>query len=282
MEIVAGVHKISVPNDTAMGLSAPHVYLVVAHEAAFINSGYGHTDSIQARLDYLQTLGNPKVTAIVITQRHSEHYGGAEAIHKTTGATIISHPLEKEAIEKGLGRTSVGKTVANGDTLDLGGATLEFIHTPGHTPGSLSILLREQNILFTGDTILGNGTTVVMPDGGDMTLYMDSLARLLKYRAKILCPGHGPVIRTPQTRIQNVLDKRLEREQQILALLQESPRTIEEFLKEMYSDLETNRQKLAIGQIRSHLIKLERENRVKTLDGGGSHRSFYTAYRKKS
>ena len=58
----------------------------------------------------------------------------------------------------------VDATVGDGDTMELGDATLEFIHTPGHTLGSLSILHRQAGVLFSGDMILGTGTTVISPD----------------------------------------------------------------------------------------------------------------------
>ena len=128
---------------------------------------------------------------------------------------------KKGHIERAQGPIDAIATAEHGETIDLGRGTLEFIHTPGHTMGSLCVLYREPGILFTGDTILGTGSVVVSPDDGDMGAYLDSLESLLGYGPRMICPGHGPAIDDPMDRVRWLIDHRLARERQILGLLEQ-------------------------------------------------------------
>jgi len=151
--------------------------------------------------------------------------------------------------------------------LDLGGMSLELIHTPGHTMGSLCIYERGQGILFTGDHILGAGTTSINPEHGDMALYIASLQKLLKYNAKAIYPGHGPVIKEPNTKINELVQHRMDREKQVIELLRAGKGTVEAMLKAIYPELDKRLEGMAKGQIQAHIHKLEKEGRVGQRDG---------------
>ncbi|MCS7206903.1 MAG: MBL fold metallo-hydrolase [Dehalococcoidia bacterium] len=267
MEIVPGVHAITVGQSPGPGLFPPNSYLIVGTRAsALVDTGWNQPEHIQARLDYIQTLKPPPLIALILTHRHPDHMGGAAALSQATGAPIYSAPAEKPAIDQALEKQGVSirvhHTPAHGQRLDLGGKEVEFIHSPGHTLGSLSVFLRPDGALFTGDTVLGMGTTVINPDEGDMALYLHTLRRLLDYPATVICPGHGPLVRNPKAKIQELLHHRLEREAQILSALRNAPKTLEALREEIYPELEARLHTLARNQLRTHLIKLEKEGRV--------------------
>jgi glyoxylase-like metal-dependent hydrolase (beta-lactamase superfamily II) len=80
----------------------------------------------------------------------------------------------------------------DGDMIDLGGRSLEVIHTPGHSPGSISLLDRKSRILFTGDTFFP-GPLYAYPEDVDIDDYMDSLEKLNNRLDEYdyLCSGHN-------------------------------------------------------------------------------------------
>lgn len=268
MEIVPGIHIIPVSTGAFMGTYPPNVYLVVGEVAALIDTGYGNSAHVKARLDYLDGIGKPRVAYVILTHGHTDHLGGAEQIRKGTGAKILSHPLEEKVCNERLGSARVEGLVQEGDSLDLGGVKLEFIHTPGHSPGCICIYIRKGGILFSGDQILGVGSTAINPEGGDMAQYIRSLEKLLSYEIRVICPGHGPVVWDPVRKIGELIRHRLERERQILELLKNGKRTVEELFQEMYSELDSRLAEEARGQILSHLIKLEGEGKVSRPGGG--------------
>jgi ribonuclease/clavin/mitogillin len=299
MKITPRVHSIPAPQAFYSGPLAPNVYLVVdGGQAALIDAGYPDEAAIKARLEYLQGMAGPsagsgqalKLAHIIVTHHHIDHCGGAHALRQATGARICLHPTEARLLSEwraaappdmdipaepqtlaerlGAWRRATAQTTADclvqgGDTIQVGRTTIEVIDTPGHTLGSISLFLREEGVLFTGDTVLGLGTVAIMPPPhGDMALYMQSLERLKSYQAALLCPGHGPPVRDAARKLQELIDHRRERESQILAAVGQGRGRLEALLAELYPELDRRLVGMARGQLLAHLAKLESEGRI--------------------
>ncbi len=266
-EVTSHVHRITIGEGAFAGVYAPNVYLVVGDGgAAFIDTAYGKDEEVDAQVGVWESLGKPGLKGIVLTHRHGDHIGGAVRLSEATGGPIVSSAGEQAAIDADLKGGKVGRAVRSGETLDLGDATLEFIETPGHTLGSLCVYLREDDVLFSGDMILGTGTTVISPEHGDMRLYIESLRKLLGYDAAIIAPGHGPEIQGANTKIRSLIDHRLDREAQILRLMGEGKRTIDALFEAIYPELHPGLHDTARSQIRAHLVKLEQDGRVQSAN----------------
>jgi glyoxylase-like metal-dependent hydrolase (beta-lactamase superfamily II) len=124
-------------------------------------------------------------------------------------------------------------------------------------------------VLFSGDNALGMGTTAISPPPrGDMARYIESLRRMQALDAALLCPGHGPIVHEPNRKIQELIDHRRERDEQVLALLQEGKGTLTQLVRGIYPELERRLERMARGQILSHLYKLEREGKVAMREEG--------------
>jgi len=207
MEITSHIHSIPAQPAFYTGPQAPNVFLISdGGEGALIDSGFGDEKSVQTRLDFLKEHPKVKVRYIVLTHHHFDHSSGAHQLREATGAEVTLHADEEkflkdwqgeapqdlealaeqkeiaEQIEKfrqQAAEAGPDVRVSDGDTFKVGGLTLEVVHTPGHTLGSVCLYLREERALFTGDTALGLGTVAISPPPhGDMALYLQSLERL--------------------------------------------------------------------------------------------------------
>ena len=269
MELAAGVHSLHVDMEGSFFLRKypPNVYLVLDGEGVLIDSGYGDDDAVGKRLEYLKSIGNPRISSIILTHPHPDHMGGAEKLKKATGARIMIHQDDAEVANEAFEDIRVDETFRGGEVVRVGRIELEMVHTPGHTHGHTCVLKRDDRGLFTGDHILGTGTTAVGPERGDMAKYIESLRRLQGIDISVLYPGHGEPVKEPQRKIRELIDHRLEREQQITSLLGQGVHTVAGLVRAIYPELDEDLLEAARGQVEVHLIKLEREGRVASQDG---------------
>jgi glyoxylase-like metal-dependent hydrolase (beta-lactamase superfamily II) len=191
------------------------------------------------------------VAAIVLTHRHPDHAEVAGRAARRFGAPIAgaAPPLEPG-----------GRVVADGELLSAGGVRLAAIATPGHSSDHLCFLLGRD--LFTGDHILGRGTTVVAYPDGDMEAYMSSLERVRGLEVDRLLPGHGPPVDDPAAVIDEYIEHRLMRERQVLDGLAAGPATPEELVERIYADVDPVLHPVAAMSVRAHLAKLAKEGRA--------------------
>jgi glyoxylase-like metal-dependent hydrolase (beta-lactamase superfamily II) len=291
MEITPRVHSIPAPPAFYSGPLAPNVYLVLdGGQGALIDAGYPDEGSVKPRLEYLRGMAGLKLSHIIVTHHHLDHCGGAHAQSQATGAAICMHPTEARLLSdwqsdvhqdvdipsgqqtvaerlrawrQTTAEAAADRLVEGGDTIQVGGLTIEVIDTPGHTLGSICLYLREEGVLFTGDTVLGLGTVAILPPPyGDMALYMQSLERLKGYQASLLCPGHGPPVRDVARKLQELIDHRHEREGQILAAVGQGRGRLEAMLADIYPELDRRLLGMARGQLLAHLAKLQSEGKV--------------------
>ena len=259
MQISNSIDLISVGYPGTAG--PPNIYMIRGSErAAFIDTGYGTENELTECVSAWTEKDSIPIAAIILTHRHTDHIGGANQLRSLVKGQTVCSKRELESIHKE--NVTVDKTVEDGETLSLGGATLRFITTPGHTMGSLCILLEESGILFTGDTVLGTGSVAISPDHGDLSKYLESLERLIAIKPLSIAPGHGPMIDKPKTKLKWLISHREKREAQILSMLNEGISKIDEFFENIYSTLKEDLHQSAKNQIKCHLIKLAREGKV--------------------
>jgi glyoxylase-like metal-dependent hydrolase (beta-lactamase superfamily II) len=297
MQVSDRVHSIDAETSMYTGPFPPNVWLVVdSGEAVMIDTGFADEKALEVRQAYLDKQPSVQLKEIVLTHHHFDHSSAADTFRRSTGAAISVHEDEKEFITNPredapedfevpeeakelreaakrwraeAAKALPDRVLADGDEVKVGAATLRVLHTPGHTQGSLCLMLEEEKVLFTGDTILGRGTVAISPPPyGSMARYLKSLARLEGSGADLICPGHGPVIDDPALKCRELIDHRHEREAQILKLLANGKTTVNDFLLSIYPEVDKRLHSFATGQILSHLHKL-RDDGVLDFEGKG-------------
>lgn len=188
-------------------------------EVAVIDSGWRHFHN-RPVLDYLRRLGYgpDAVQRLIATHWHPDHIGGMAGLQRATGATAAAHRLEADAIAGRTGQVipnpidprwlrplltplltpltpphfPVSTLLDDGDTLPLlGGARV--IHTPGHTPGSVSLHFPTEGVLLVGDAIQRVGARLTLPSrwfSSDMAAAKASVRKLAELDFDTICFSH--------------------------------------------------------------------------------------------
>jgi glyoxylase-like metal-dependent hydrolase (beta-lactamase superfamily II) len=188
-----------------------------------------------------------RVASIILTHRHPDHSAGARTLADLTGAPVRAvdpaHRLGSEGLPPG--------TVVND-----GGCEIEVIATPGHTSDSVSLYLRADQAVLTGDTVLGRGTTVIGPDGS-LRDYLGSLDQLRALAGaadlRVLLPGHGPLLADPLATLDFYITHRAERLAEITASLAAGDRTVQQVVARVYADVDRALWPFAELSVRSQL-----------------------------
>jgi glyoxylase-like metal-dependent hydrolase (beta-lactamase superfamily II) len=197
------------------------------------------------------------VAAILVTHAHPDHAPGAGALSRQVGAPVM-------AFRPGPGQ----ERIRDQQVVEADGVRLRVVHTPGHTADHVVLWASAQGALFTGDAVLGRGTSVVNPPEGDLTAYLRSLRRMQALEPRVLYPGHGPTVFEAAAKLEEYVSHRAMRERQIVDALAGGPHAARDIVPGIYGEYPPDLFPVAERQVLAHLVKLEREGIVERTGGG--------------
>jgi glyoxylase-like metal-dependent hydrolase (beta-lactamase superfamily II) len=216
--------RIVAPNPGPMTLDGTNTYVVGEHPAYVIDPGPEDESHVAAIGREVEQRGG--LGGILITHSHADHAAAAGML----GAEVIeSGPFRR-------------------------------IPTPGHAEDHVCFIL--DGACFSGDLILGEGSTFVPPDGGSLAAYLESLHRIAELDIELICPGHGPYVTDPAAKVHEYIEHRMDRERKLLAALERGERSRARLLTEAWDDVPAELRAAAAIVMQAHLEKLDAEGRL--------------------
>ena len=264
-----GVARLLARNPSPFTYFGTQTYLVGEDELIVVDPGPDLPEHVDA---ILAAAGGRNLAAIACTHTHRDHSPASRALQAATGAPIIGcAPLALESIGPRADASfdkqyAPDQVLADGAAIEFdGGKKLIAVATPGHTSNHLCFAFGDA--LFTGDHVMGWSTTVVVPPDGDMAAYMKSLDVLRQRGDRIYYPAHGPAVTKPAQLVRGMIGHRMQRERQILKLLDQKARDISDIVANAYPGLDQRLVPAAGGSVLAHLVDLERRGMVERGEG---------------
>jgi len=236
----AEILRVVAPNPGPMTLEGTNTYLYRSRPCVVIDPGPDdekHLTAVRAAAEDRGGIG-----LILLTHGHGDHSEGAERL----AAGAASADSAPSVLLPGDGEEHFG---------------LRAVATPGHAPDHVCLMTAD-GVCFSGDLVLGAGSTFVPPDGGSLAAYMDSLRRMQAEPIELICPGHGPWITDPAAKLAEYVEHREMRERRLLAALERGERSRDALLDEAWSDVPSELREAAAMVMDAHLDKLDAEGRL--------------------
>jgi glyoxylase-like metal-dependent hydrolase (beta-lactamase superfamily II) len=198
-------------------------------------------------------LAGATVGVVLVTHSHPDHLPLAERLARSHHATVRRFP-----------------ELGDGDVVRAGTLNVMALHTPGHSADHLCFWIAGSRAMFTGDLILGRGSSMVTYPEGDVAAYLRSLDRVAALEPRVLYPGHWEPVNDARAKIDEYRAHRLEREAQVLAEVRRGAGTAPELTQRVYG-AELDEQLLAAAEmtLRAHLRKLVDDGAVQMHNGDG-------------
>ncbi len=311
LRVAAPPLRIELPVD--LPLRSANAWLFPGDSPVLVDSGAGTDEAYTLLRRALWDSGaNLNSLRLVVTHGHVDHAGNAARLRREFGTplwcpqveapfvetfrrdaprrleafsrALVSHGVPPDALERSRDRgrhldtwmedVPIGRALADGDRIVLGGTEARVRFTPGHTPGSLCIAT-EDNLVLTGDTLLehitSNAVEILDRDRGRYHQYVKTLDGLRRFVGCEALPGHHAAFRITDGLLDGHQEKHHRRSERILAAL-DRPKTAWQVLQEVLPHLAHGQEFLGMCEVVGHLRHLEAEGKAKESEDGGVRR----------
>ncbi|MEP2782730.1 MAG: MBL fold metallo-hydrolase [Pseudoruegeria sp.] len=264
--VAPGIKRILAPNPSPMTYRGTNSYIWGKHRIVVIDPGPNSERHLSALMAEINTR---PVEAILVTHSHKDHSPLASRLSTLCGAPVYGFgnstsgrsPIMSDIADMGIeGGEGVDpdfhpdKTIKDFDVLPFTEGEVTCVHTPGHFGNHMCF--SDGETLFSGDHVMGWASSLISPPDGDLSDYMKSCRKLIGRPERIFLPGHGAPITDPQTRLDQLINHRRQRETQILRVLEVSEANPVEITKKLYADVPASLHPAAMRNVFAHLIDL--------------------------
>lgn len=245
-----GVVAVVAENPGPLTLDGTRTYVIGASHPVVLDPGpldAPHLDRIEA------ALARRRAVAVCLTHAHADHAEAASAAAKRwrAGVRASAATLDRLGLD--------GEPLADGEALpgvDDASGPFIALATPGHSGDHLCFFRETARDLFTGDLVLGEGSSMVAHPDGSVSAYLESLARLAGLEPARLLPGHGPPVEDAVAKLDAYAEHRLARTEQVRQALADGVRSFAGLRSAVYGELPAGVRRAADLSLLAHLEHL--------------------------
>ena len=269
-----GLRRVLAPNPSPMTYRGTNTYVLGERDLAVIDPGPDDSRHLEAILSAVQP--GQRISHIIVTHAHLDHSPLARALAAKVGAPVYAYgdfragrsAVMEQLAAEGLAGGGEGVdalfvpdiSVADGEVISGDGWQLRALWTPGHFGNHLSF--QWDDVIFTGDLVMGWASSLVSPPDGDLTDFMRSCEMLQGVAARRYHSGHGAPVEQPAERLDWLLSHRRGRETAILQALEGQGATAEELAKAIYTETPAALIPAATRNVFAHLVDLVGKKQV--------------------
>src|SRR3984893_9635506 len=263
-EVAPGVRVMVADNPGPFTFKGTMSYIIGRGKVAILDPGPDDDAHVAALLDAVR---DETVTHIFVTHTHRDHSPAVPKIKAATGAKVFAQGPHRLARPLHIGETRrldasadmdfrPDVALPDGEVVSGDGWAVEAVNTPGHTANHMSFALKESDLIFAGDHVMGWSTTIVAPPDGAMSDYMASLDKLARRSEPLYLSGHGMPIKEAARFVQHLIRHRQAREASILHRLRKGAADIPTIVRAVYIGLDPRLTGAAGLSVLAHMEEL--------------------------
>lgn len=263
--VALGVERFAARTPTLPPATHTNSYALGTRQVVLVEPATPFDDERRAWIEWARGLASwgRELMAIVVTHYHPDHVGGARFFSDELQLPVWAHAETAHRID-----VPVARHLDDGEHIVLDGpepSRWTCLHTPGHAPDHLCFLDEAAAILVAGDMVASIGTILIAPGDGDLTTYLEQLARLEQLGARLALPAHGGPVERPHELFRHYIEHRLGRERKVVSALGRAAPgggDLDLLVADVYDEAPRALWPIAKLSLESHLLKLEQEGRA--------------------